>query len=83
MKHARQEVSPVMAQLSRYVAGALRRTPPASVRERAKLHLVDTFAAMVSGSRLLPGRAAIAYTRSLGGTAEAGIRTVMIQVFTP
>ncbi|MBI3938219.1 MAG: MmgE/PrpD family protein [Betaproteobacteria bacterium] len=67
------EVSPSMHELSAYVAGAVRRPLPAEVAERAKLHLVDTFAAMISGSRLLPGKRAIAYVKSLGGKAEAGV----------
>ena len=33
--------------------------------------MLDTFAAMVSGSRLLPGKKAIAYAKSLGGAKEA------------
>ena len=66
-------ISPLMEQLSAYIAGALTRKPPEEVVERAKLHLVDTFAAMVSGLRLLPGKKAIAYTRSLGGKPEAGV----------
>jgi 2-methylcitrate dehydratase PrpD len=41
------------------------------VVEKTKHHVLDTFAAMVSGSRLLPGRKAIAYAKSLGGTKEA------------
>jgi len=34
---------------------------------------VDTFAAMISGSRLLPGKTAIAHIRTLGGAREAGV----------
>jgi 2-methylcitrate dehydratase PrpD len=73
MTSRKQEVSPVTSKLSAYIASALRRTPPRHVLERSKLHLVDTFAAMVSGSRLRPGKVAIAYTRKLGGRAEAGV----------
>src|SRR6185312_9032308 len=35
--------------------------------------IVDTFAAMVSGSRLPPRQKAIDYVKSLGGKAEAGV----------
>ena len=52
----RHAVSPVMAQLSGYIAQALRKPLPAPVVEKTKHHLLDTIAAMVSGSRLLPGR---------------------------
>ena len=73
MEHSRQDVSPITAELSDYVASALKRPLADAVSERAKLHLVDTFAAMVSGSRLLPGKMAIAYVKSLGGKPEAGV----------
>ena len=73
MVKARQEVSPLMTDLSTYIAGAVRKAPPREVMERAKIHLVDTVAAMISGSRLLPGKAAITHIRSLGGKPEAGV----------
>ena len=68
-----EQISPSMGGLSKYIAGALKRKLPAEVVERAKLHLVDTFAAMISGSRLLPGKRAVAYIKPLGGIREAGI----------
>lgn len=73
MKPERAEVSAVMQELSAYIATAIKKPLPRDVAERAKLHLVDTFAAMVSGSRLLPGRKALAYMKALGGTPEAGV----------
>jgi len=72
-KPVRADISPMMRKLSAHIAGALKKPLPAAVAARAKLHLVDTFAAMISGSRLLPGRKAIAYVKSIGGKAEAGI----------
>ncbi len=68
-----QHVSPLMRELSEYIAAAARRAPPAAAVERAKMHLVDTVAAMISGSRLLPGTAAIAHVNTLGGHAQAGV----------
>jgi 2-methylcitrate dehydratase PrpD len=68
-KHA--EISPVMQEVSGYVAGAIKRPLPEAVVEKTKHHVLDTFAAMVSGSRLLPGKKAIAYAKSLGGAKEA------------
>jgi 2-methylcitrate dehydratase PrpD len=65
------EISPVMREVSEYIAGALKRPLPEAVVEKTKHHVLDTFAAMVSGSRLLPGRKAIAYAKSLGGAKEA------------
>ena len=41
--------------------------------DRAKLHLVDTFAAIVSGTRLRPREKAIDYVKTLGGKPEAGV----------
>ena len=64
-------VGPVMRALSAYVAGALRRELPPEVAKKAKHHLLDTLAAMVSGSRLSPGRMAIAYVQAQGGVPEA------------
>ena len=68
-----QAVSTLMTELSGYIATAIRKVPPKAVIERAKIHLVDTFAAMLSGSRLLPGKAAIAHIRTLGGRPAAGV----------
>jgi 2-methylcitrate dehydratase PrpD len=65
------EVSKTMKTLSAYVSGALRKALPKEVVETAKLHLLDTLAAMVSGSHLIPGRRAIGYVKTLGGTKEA------------
>jgi 2-methylcitrate dehydratase PrpD len=64
-------ISPVMRRLSAYVAGARKRNLPPPVLERTKHHVLDTLAAMVSGSRLLPGRKGISYVKTLGGTKEA------------
>lgn len=43
------------------------------VVEKAKHHILDTLAAAVCGSRLLPGKAAIAYVRCAAGAREAGV----------
>jgi 2-methylcitrate dehydratase PrpD len=60
-----------MQRLSAYIAAAPRKPLPENVLERTKHHVLDTLAAMVSGSRLLPGRKGIAYVKGLGGTKEA------------
>lgn len=70
---ASSEVSRVTAELSRYMAGALKRALPADVAEKGRHLTLDTLAAMVSGSRLLPGRKAISYVRTLGGAKEASV----------
>lgn len=53
------------------MACAPRKPLPDEVAEKTKHHILDTIAAMVSGSRLLPGRRAISYVKTLGGTKEA------------
>ena len=60
-----------MRELSAYIAAALRRPLPSAVVEKTKHHILDTIAAMVSGSRLAPGKKAIAYVKTLGGVKEA------------
>jgi len=60
-----------MRVLATYMASALRKPLPAPVLEKTRHHVLDTIAAMVSGSRLLPGRKAIGYVRSRGGSEEA------------
>ena len=60
-----------MKTLSAYIASALRRPLPPAVLEKTKHHLLDTIAAMVSGSRLPPGKKAISFAKTLGGTKEA------------
>ncbi|MGH6944660.1 MAG: MmgE/PrpD family protein, partial [Geminicoccaceae bacterium] len=67
---ATSEVGPVMRTLSAYIAEALPRRLPPEVTEKGKHHLLDTLAAMVSGSRLPPGRLATSYVRAQGGTPE-------------
>src|SRR5713101_7999045 len=68
---AAPQISPVMQALSAYIARALRRPLPPAVLEKTKHHLLDTLAAMLSGSRLPPGKKAIAFAKTLGGTKEA------------
>jgi len=60
-----------MEDLSAYIAGALRRPLPAPVAEKSRHHLLDTLAAMISGSRLPPGAKAISFARALGGAKES------------
>jgi len=68
---AAPKISPVMRDLSAYISGALETPLPDDVAEKAKHHLLDTLASMISGSRLPPGKAVLAYARGLGGAEEA------------
>ena len=73
MKKTPPKISPLMHKLATYIANAHRRALPAKVTERAKHHLLDTLAAMLSGSQLLPGRRAIEFITTQGGTPEAQV----------
>ena len=68
-----QAIGPVMEALSRYMAAAKDRALPADVAEKAKHHVLDTFAAMVSGSELPPGVAALALARAQAGRPTATV----------
>ena len=68
---AQPAISPLMLTVSNYIAHAHRKALPKAVTEVTKHHLLDTLAATISGSRLLPGKVTIAYLKTQGGTAEA------------
>jgi 2-methylcitrate dehydratase PrpD len=68
-----QAISPAMATLSTYMTEARNRALPDEVVEKAKHHILDTLAAMVSGSELTPGHAAIKFARAYGGKQVATV----------
>src|SRR6516164_6061209 len=68
-----QPVGPVMAALSSYMDAARERALPDEVAEKTKHHVLDTFAAMISGAHLAPGRAAIKFARGYGGERLATV----------
>src|SRR6266700_3346107 len=70
---AAQGVSPVMDKLSRYMSEACERALPDDVLEKAKHHIVDTLAAMISGSEIRPAHAAIEFVRAYGGKEVATV----------
>jgi 2-methylcitrate dehydratase PrpD len=70
---AEQPVSQVMDKLSSYMSEARSRALPDEVVEKVKHHSLDTFAAMVSGSELAPGRAAIRFAHDYGGEKVATV----------
>ena len=70
---AEAEVSPVMAKLTAYMCDARDRTLPDEAIEKAKHHILDTFAAIISGSELPGGVAAINFARSYGGGKVATV----------
>jgi 2-methylcitrate dehydratase PrpD len=66
-------IGDVMVQLSQYMSDARARALPDDVLEKAKWHVLDTIGAMVSGSELAPGRAAIGFARAYGGKKVATV----------
>jgi 2-methylcitrate dehydratase PrpD len=61
------EVSDVMTTLSTFMAGAAARSLPEPVVEKTKFMILDTLAAMISGSELPPGRFALQFVRAYSG----------------
>ena len=59
--------------LSRYMVEARTAVLPEEVALKAKHHILDTIAAMVSGTTLEPGKLAIKYAEMVGGTPEAQV----------
>lgn len=66
-------VGPVMESLSEYMTGAVDRVLPDEVVEKTKQHVLDTLAAMISGSELPPGRKALQFARDYGGREVATV----------
>jgi 2-methylcitrate dehydratase PrpD len=64
---------PMMTELSAYMGAARTRELPEEVTEQAKYHLLDTIAAMISGSELPPGQAAQRYVREHGGNGATTV----------
>lgn len=69
----RHGVSPVMDKLSTYMSEASERGLPDEVTEKTKAHILDTVAAMISGSELTPGRAALQFAGAYGGKEVATV----------
>jgi len=67
------KISPITQKLAAYIAAAPRKALPREVAEKTKHHILDTLAAMVSGSTLPPGQAALAYVKTLGGIKQASV----------
>jgi 2-methylcitrate dehydratase PrpD len=73
VKTSKTEISPVMHELANYISKTSKRPLPKPIVEKTKHHVLDTIAAMVSGSRLRPGEMAISYIKTQGGTAESTV----------
>jgi len=70
---AAESAGPLITALSTYMSEAQGRALPDKVMQEAKHHILDTVAAMVSGSRLPPGRQAIQFARATGGQKIATV----------
>ncbi len=64
-------ISAPMQAMAGFIAGAKSRSLPRPVAAKARQHLLDSLAAMVSGAVLHPGELAIAYATQQGGRREA------------
>src|SRR6202049_4256081 len=62
-----------MDRWSAYMSEAATRALPDEVAEKTKQHVLDTLAAMISGSELPPGRAAVQFSREYGGKEVATV----------
>jgi len=61
------QISPMMLKLSTYMSEARNSALPDKVLQETKHHILDTFAAMISGSELPPGRMALKFAHAYGG----------------
>ncbi len=62
-----------MTALAAYMSAARTRALPDEVAEQAKYHLLDTLAAMISGSELPPGQAAQRHIREHSGSGTVTV----------
>src|SRR5260370_12723695 len=68
-----QPAGPVITQLSNYMSEAGSRALPEEALEKTKQHILDTFAAMISGVDLPPGRMAMKFARAHTGEKTATV----------
>jgi 2-methylcitrate dehydratase PrpD len=70
---ASPEAGDAIAKLSAYMSEAGNRPLPERVVADTKHHVLDTLAAMISGSELPPGRQALQFAREFGGQGSSTI----------
>src|SRR5262249_34505081 len=73
-------ISPLTQTLSEFIAGAADRPLPAAVTEKPRHHVIDTLAAIISGSRLKAGMLAAGYVARFAGTPEATVIGTALRV---
>ena len=69
----------ITGQLARYMAAARTTRLPPQVAQEGKHRILDTLAAVVSGSHLQAGEMAIRYAKAQGGVAESSVLTTDIK----
>jgi 2-methylcitrate dehydratase PrpD len=74
-----QSTPSVMDRLSDYMGASFERPLPAEVLEHVKIHVLDTLAAMISGSTLVPGQAAIKFLLSSPTPGLASVATSKVK----
>lgn len=60
-------------EMAGYLARAAEQSLPGEVTARSRAHLLDTLAAIISGTQLRAGQRAMAFVTAQGGRAQAGI----------
>ena len=69
----KSEISPLTEKLSVYISDAAKEPLPAEVAEKTGFHIVDTLAAILSGSRLRAGQLASKYVAELDRAGPATV----------
>ncbi|OYX95561.1 MAG: 2-methylcitrate dehydratase [Novosphingobium sp. 17-62-19] len=64
---------PIMPALTAYIADAARHVVPAHVRERARLHVLDTLASIIACHTLEAAQLGRAYAKDMGGRGDSPI----------
>jgi len=67
------QLSAEAVRLSEYIGGALAQDLPAGVATKTQQHILDTLAAILSGSRLRAGKLAAGYVARIAGAQEASV----------
>ena len=70
---ATEAASPIIMKLGAYMSEAAGRALPEEALEKTRHHILDTLAAMVSGSELAPGRVGIQFARAHAGEKVATV----------
>jgi 2-methylcitrate dehydratase PrpD len=75
-----QKLSAEAVRLSEYIAGVPDQELPPEVVTKTKQHILDTLAAIISGSRLRAGELAAGYVEGLGGAQQATVIGTRLRV---